>query len=171
MDERAIMIGLRLLHILAGLLWVGAMVTMVGFVTPAVRASGPAAPKIMIDLMLRRKLRIWLTSAMALTVLSGILMMWRLDVVTHHAWIQTLSGKTFAFGAIAALIAGIAGGAIAGPANKRLAMIGASLGGSPPSAEQRTEMAALEKRAGTAAMATVTFLLIATASMAVARYM
>jgi uncharacterized membrane protein len=172
MEERAIMIALRLVHILAGLFWVGAMVTLTAFFAPAVRASGPAAGKIMIELMLKRKLRVWLTSAMGLTVLSGILMMWRLDVVTHHAWIRTASGKTLMFGALAALIAGFAGGAVAGPANQRLATIGQSVGagGGTPTQDQQTEMAKLQKRSGLAMRLTVVFVLIAAGAMAVARY-
>jgi uncharacterized membrane protein len=170
MDERAIMIVLRLFHILAGLFWVGGMVTLTAFLVPAVRASGPGAGKVMIELMLKRKFRIWLTSAMGLTILSGILMMWRLDVVTHHAWIRTGSGKTLMFGALAALIAGIAGGAVAGPANQRLATIGASAGGGAPTAEQQAEMARLQKRAGLGMRLTVIFVLIAAGAMAVARY-
>jgi len=172
MDERAIMIVLRLVHILAGLFWVGGMVTLTAFLVPAVRASGPAAGKVMIELMLKRKLRVWLTSAMGLTVLSGILMMWRLDVVTHHAWIRTGSGKTLMFGALAALIAGIAGGAVAGPANQRLATIGASVGtaGGAPTSEQQAEMARLQKRAGLGMRLTVIFVLVAAGAMAVARY-
>lgn len=172
MEERAIMIVLRLVHILAGLFWVGAMVTLTAFLVPAVRASGPGAGKVMIELMLKRKLRVWLTSAMGLTVLSGILMMWRLDVVTHHAWIRTGSGKTLMFGALAALIAGIAGGAVAGPANQRLATIGASVGagGGAPTADQQAEMARLQKRAGLGMRLTVIFVLVAAGAMAVARY-
>jgi uncharacterized membrane protein len=172
MDERVIMIVLRLFHILAGLFWVGAMVTLTGFLAPAVRTLGPAGGKLMIELMLRRKLRIWLTGAMGLTVLSGILMMWRLDVVTHHAWIQTHSGKTLLFGALAALLGGIAGGAVAGPANQRIATLGASIGasGGPPTADQQAEMARLQKRSGIAMRLTVAFILVAAAAMAVARY-
>ena len=172
MEERAIMIVLRLVHILAGLFWVGGMVTLTAFLVPAVRASGPAAGKVMIELMLKRKLRVWLTSAMGLTILSGILMMWRLDVVTHHAWIRTASGKTLMFGALAALIAGIAGGAVAGPANQRLATIGASVGagGGAATAEQQAEMARLQKRAGVGMRLTVIFVLVAAGAMAVARY-
>lgn len=173
MEDRAIMIVLRLLHILAGLFWVGAMVTLTAFLAPAVRELGPAGGRVMADLMLRRKLRIWLTSAMGLTVLSGLLMMWRLDVVTQHAWIRTTSGKTFLFGAIAALVAGIIGGAIAGPANQKMAQLGASISaaGGPPSPEQQATMEQLRTRGTLASRLTVAFLLIAAAAMAVARYM
>ena len=167
MEERAIMIVLRLVLIFAGLFWVGGMVTLTAFLVPAVRASGPAAGKVMVELMLRRKLRVWLTGAMGLTVLSGILMMWRLDVVTHHTWIRTSTGKTLLFGALAALVAGIAGGAVAGPANQRLAAIGA---GGAPTPEQQAEMAKLQRRAGVGMRLTVIFVLVAAGAMAVARY-
>lgn len=169
MEERTIMIALRLVHILAGLFWVGAMVTMAAFVGPAVRDSGPAGGRVMGELMGRRKLRLWMTGAMGLTVLSGILMLWRLDVVTHHAWIRTASGRTILFGALAALLAGICGVAVAGPANQRLAALGAA--GGTPSAEQQAAMARLQKRAGLGMRLTVAFLLVAAAAMAVGRYM
>jgi uncharacterized membrane protein len=173
MEDRAIMIVLRLLHILAGLFWVGTMVTLTAFLVPVVRELGPTGGRVMADLMLRRKLRVWISGAMGLTVLSGLLMMWRLDVVTQHAWMRTTSGKTFLFGAIAALVAGIIGGAIAGPANQKLAQLGASIGaaGGPPSAEQQAAMETLRTRGTTASRLTVIFLLIAAGAMAVARYM
>ena len=172
MDHRAVMIALRLLHILAGLLWVGAMVTLTAFLAPAVRELGPVGGKVMTELMLRRKLRVWLSLAMGVTILSGLLMMWRLDVVTQHTWIRSSSGKMFVLGAIAALVAGIVGGAIAGPANQKLAQLGTSVAaaGGPPSAEQQATMAGLRAKASTAARLTVVFLLIAVAAMAVARY-
>ena len=172
MDDRLIMIVLRLLHILAGVLWVGSMVLMTMFLAPAIRDSGPAGVTVIGQLMGKQKLRLWLTSAMGLTVLSGILMLWRLDVVTHHAWIRTNSGKTFLFGAIAALIAGITGGAIAGPANQKMAELGASIAaaGGPPSPTQQAELARLRTRGSVASRLTVGLLLVAVAAMAVARY-
>lgn len=172
MDDRALMIVLRILHILAGLLWVGSLSLLTMFLMPAVRDSGPAGGRVMAELMGKRKLATWLSSAGGLTILSGLLMMWRLDRVTHHAWIQTSSGKVLLAGAIAALIAGFTGGGIAGPANQKLAQLGAAAaaGGGPPSPAQQAEMERLRSRGVLGSRLTVGFLLAAAVAMAVARY-
>ena len=43
MDERTVTLLLRLIHILAGIFWVGAIILIAGFLLPTARATGRKA--------------------------------------------------------------------------------------------------------------------------------
>jgi hypothetical protein len=55
--NQAIMVGLRFVHIVSGVFWAGAVFLMVGFIFPAVRASGPQAGRFMEEVARRRAWR------------------------------------------------------------------------------------------------------------------
>jgi uncharacterized membrane protein len=172
MDEPTLTIVLRLIHILAGIFWVGAIFVIAGFLLPTARSSGPEGGRFMQQLMLRRRLSVFLGIAMLLTVLSGLTMYARVAAATHGAWASTPPGIGYGVGGLAAILAAIMGGAISGPAARRLATIGqqASQGGGL-SAEQQTEMMRLQARATLGSRITAGLLVAAAAAMAVARYL
>jgi uncharacterized membrane protein len=172
MDEPTLTIVLRLIHILAGIFWVGAIFVIAGFLLPTARSSGPEGGRFMQQLMLRRRLSVFLGIAMLLTVLSGLTMYARVAAATHGAWASTPPGIGYGVGGLAAILAAIMGGAISGPAARRLAAIGqqASQGGGL-SAEQQTEMMRLQAQATLGSRITAGLLVAAAAAMAVARYL
>ncbi|HEY9015009.1 MAG TPA: hypothetical protein VIM84_08095 [Gemmatimonadales bacterium] len=172
MSGTALTIVLRLVHILAGIFWVGSIFLLVGFLAPAVRASGPEAGRFMQHLMLRRRLSASLGIAMGLTVLSGIAMYARLASATHGAWAGSRPGIVFGFGGLAAILGGIVGGMISGPTARKMVALGqeaAQRGGL--SADQQVEMARLQSRSAFASVLTAALLLVAATAMAVARYL
>jgi uncharacterized membrane protein len=63
---------LRIVHILAGALWVGAAVAYFAFFGPTVKSMGAAGGQFMQHLMERRKYPIFMTVASALTILAGV---------------------------------------------------------------------------------------------------
>ena len=172
MDDRSITIILRLIHILAGIFWVGTLFVIAGFLMPAARASGPEGGRFMQHLMLRRRLSMFLVIAMLLTVLSGVTMYARVTAATHGAWAGTAPGIGYGVGGLAAILAAIMGGAISGPAARRLATAGqqASQAGGP-SAEQQAEIMRLQRRATLGSHITAGLLAVAAGAMAVARYL
>src|SRR5918999_737865 len=123
MDERTLTIVLRLVHILAGVFWVGAIFVMAGFLMPTARSVGPEAGRFMQHLMLRRRLPIFLGVAMLLTVISGFTMYVRVTAATHGAWASTPPGIGYGVGGLAAILGAILGGVISGPAARRLGAI------------------------------------------------
>jgi uncharacterized membrane protein len=172
MDEPTITIVLRLIHILAGIFWVGAIFLIAGFLVPTVRASGPEGGRFMQHLMLRRRLPLFLGIAMLLTVLSGFTMYARLAAATEGAWASTPPGIGYGVGGLAAVLAAVLGAAIGGPAGRRMAALGqqASQGGGL-SAEQQAEMQRLQRRSALGGRLTAGLLAIAAGAMAIARYL
>jgi uncharacterized membrane protein len=123
MNEPTITIVLRLIHILSGIFWVGAIFLIAGFLVPTVQASGPEGGRFMQHLMLRRRLSVFLLIAMLLTVISGFTMYARLVAATNGAWAGTPPGIGYGLGGLAAILAAVVGGAISG-----LLVAGAPLG-------------------------------------------
>ena len=107
MDERTITLLLRLVHILAGIFWVGAIFLIAGFLLPTARATGREGGRFMQHLMLQRRLPVFLAVAMLLTVLSGFTMYGRLVAATNGAWAST--PPAMAYGAGGVVKAGDAG--------------------------------------------------------------
>ena len=171
MNEATITMLLRLIHILAGIFWVGAIFLIAGFLVPTVRASGPEGGRFMQHLMLRRRLSMFLLIAMLLTVISGFTMYGRMVAATNGAWAGTPPGIGYGLGGLAALLGAIVGGAISGPAARRMATIGhqASQGGL--SSEQQGEMQRLQRRSALGSRITAALLAVAAGAMAVARYL
>lgn len=168
----ALMIILRLIHILAGIFWVGGIVMLAWFIMPAQSALGQAGMVFMQELMMRRRARFYITTAMVLTVLSGLFMYARLAMTTDGVWAASTMAKVLGVGAVAALIAGGIGSAVGGSTAKRMGELGAAIqaAGGTPSEAQRAEMAALQARAKKALRIVALLLVFTAIAMASARY-
>lgn len=173
MDERFLMIVLRLFHIIGGVFWVGAVAALAWFIYPARTVLGDSAGKFMQELMLKRKLSNYIGGAMVLTVLSGLAMYARLSMVGDGVFASSRTGMVLGLGAIAAIVAAGIGGGIAGRAARAMAQLGEQIrtSGGPPSDSQRAEMERLQARQGWALRAAASLLIVTVTSMAIARYM
>lgn len=173
MSESALMITLRLIHIIAGVFWGGAAMVAAWFILPAQRALGPSAMPFMNELMMRQRLRTFALSAMVLTILSGLTMYARMAMITHGMWARSTMGMVLGVGAITGLIAGGIGGGVVSTLGKKMMAIGAAMqaAGGTPTETQRTEMQLLQAKMARAYRATAILLLITIAAMASARYL
>ena len=171
MDGTTTTILLRLIHILAGIFWVGAVFVMAGFLVPTVRETGREGGRFMQHLAQRRRLPVVLSIAMLLTMLSGFAMYARLAASTHGQWASTRPGIGYGVGALAAILAAITGATISGSAARRMAAIGQTAGTAGPSAEQQAEMGRLQARIGLGSRIMAGLLAIAVGAMAAARYL
>jgi hypothetical protein len=171
MDGSTLTLTLRLIHILAGIFWVGTAILIAWFLVPTMRATSREGGAFMQHLMQRRGLQVFLLLAMVLTVLSGLAMYARLAAATHGSWASTAPGIAYGVGAVAAILGGATGALISGSAGRRLGAIGENIGPSGPSIEQQTEMVRLQGRIGLGTRASAVLLVIAAAAMAVARYL
>jgi len=169
---QTLMMWLRLVHILAGTFWVGSAITFAGFIYPAVRASGPAGPRVMRQLMEHRKLTLGFSISAAFTVLSGIAMYAAIGAGGFDAWVRSPMGATLGVGAIAALIAAGIGSGVAAPAGRRLQTLSSRMATATgaPSADSLAEIARAQATLGRASVASAVLLTIAAAAMATARY-
>lgn len=162
MNETLLLI-LRTVHILAGIFWVGGAFIVGLFILPAVRAMGPAGMPVIQQIMLGRKLVVYLPVSAVLTVLAGAALYWNDMALSGGAWRTSPMGQGMTFGAAAAILAVVAGMGIASPASKKLATSGPTLSDG--------ERARLGKRAAIGSQAAMVLLFIASVAMAVARYL
>jgi hypothetical protein len=170
--QQAVVLILRLLHVVGGVFWVGAMTVLAWFLFPAVRAAGPEGGKVMQQVMAGRNLSRWMGTAALLTVGSGLILFGWFARVSRGAWIRTPAAHGYSFGAVVALVAlgiGLGVGMRSMMRVQRIAREAALVGGAP-TAEQAAEMQRLQARAAGAAKVASALLLLATAVMGTARY-
>lgn len=164
---------LRLLHVVAGAFWVGAALFTALFLVPSVRALGQAGAPMMQQIMQVRKLPLWFMGAGILTVLSGIGLYSKASGGFSNAWMHSGPGATFGIGGALGLISVVLGMAVTSPTAKKMAQLTATIAGAgkPPSAEQQAQLQSLQKRMGMTSAINTLLLVLATAAMAIARYM
>jgi len=164
-------IVLRLLHILAGVFWVGAIWMMVGFLMPTAQASAPEGPKFIQRLMQGRLPKV-LSAAAGTNILAGVLLYWKDSGGFRLDWITTAAGLSFTIGGVAAIIAFVLGFTVSKSAADRLAALGKEIqaGGKPPTPEQAAELKRQQAKLSTGAKWTAALLTIALIEMAIARY-
>src|SRR6476661_2774489 len=117
---------LRLVHILAGAFWFGAIIFTARFLIPALRAVGPAAGPVMAQLE-HRKITPVMMSAAFLTLGSGIWLMFTVSGGQPGVWMRTGMGRTLGLGAALAILAMIVGMVVNPPAMKRVGEIAAAV--------------------------------------------
>jgi len=103
------MVWLRLIHILAGIFWVGSAVFTAVILVPAARAAGAEGGHFMERLMQQRRTRAALGAAMLLTVLSGFALYGRLSGGFERAWVTSPHGLVLGLGGLAAILAAVVG--------------------------------------------------------------
>jgi uncharacterized membrane protein len=171
MDERTVILLLRLIHILAGIFWVGAIFLIAGFLLPTARATGREGGRFMQHLMLQRRLPVFLAIAMLLTVLSGFTLYGRIVAATHGAWAGTPPGIAYGVGGLAAILGALVGMLVSGPAARRMAAIGQQTAQGGASSEQQAEIGRLQGRMVLGSRLVAGFLAFSAGTMAVARYL
>jgi hypothetical protein len=156
---------IKLVHVLLGAFWFGGAIVGAFYLTAAARALGPAAGPVIKYVIGVRKFSVVLNIAAGVTVLTGLGMYDRLSghfrsplTANFHGWALTL-GATFG------ILAVIWGGAVIGPAAKRMGDITAKLTG-PPTPAQAAEMAGLHQRMHVGGVVAVIMLVLALAGMA-----
>jgi uncharacterized membrane protein len=165
------MVWLRLLHIVAGIVWVGSAVFSALFLLPTARAAGAEGARFVARLMPRVGPALGI--AMLLTVIPGFVMYGRLSAGFDRAWVSSPTGLALAAGAGAALLAAVLGAAINGPTRGRILALrqGLETRGGTPSATEGAELARLQARIERGAQLVALLLVVAAGAMAVARYL
>ena len=79
---------LRIIHIVAGIFWVGGTLIMTYFVGPAVGATGEAGQKVVGHLMNNLKFSQRMSAASGLTILAGLIL-YGLDGRAGAAWFRS----------------------------------------------------------------------------------
>lgn len=143
---------LRIIHIFAGVLWVGASYTMALFVTPTVEALGADGQKFMRTMAEKGKMSKRLGMAGGLTLLSGLLLY---GLLFHGvAPLDTGAGLALTLGGIFGILAGYMGGRTGRYVKQIQALAGELAAGPKPEVQAR--IATLqEQMARNSAIATI----------------
>ena len=165
-------IVLRLVHVLCGMLWVGAMVFMSAFLMPALQQVGPAAGAVMGALQ-RRRLMTFMPVVATLTLLSGFRLYWIMSDGLAAAYVESPVGITFGVAGLLATVGFVLGLAVARPAMARAGALAQRVASAPEAerAALQAEMAGLRQRGRAASLAVATLVVLAAVRMAVARYL
>ena len=168
------MVVFRIVHILAGVIWVGSVFLFVVYVQPSVASIAPAGAPFMAELLGRRRVIDGIITAASITVVGGLFLYWRdwHDVGSLGDWLGTSFGATLTLGAIASIAALTIGVLVTRPNAMRLLALGRQVAesGGPPSPEVAAEMSVIGGRLRTFARVSLGLLLFAVLTMAIARY-
>jgi len=159
---------LRIIHIVAGVFWVGGTLIMTFFVGPSVGAMGESGQKFVGHLMNNLKFSNRMGAAAGSTILAGFLLFW-LDARAGEAWLRSSFATGLGIGAAFAL-AGFVLGLMSGRSARAMAQLGAQTQGKPSPA-QLTQMQAMQKRQSTYSTIAAITLVLAVVFMAIARYL
>ena len=169
----ALMIVLRLLHIVLGVFWAGTIFFLVLFLGPTVRTVGPEGAPVMRELIRRRFLDV-MPAVAVLTILTGLILYWRLSGGLAAGWVGSPSGLSLTVGGVAsilALLVGLFGVRSATLRAVRLSAAAATASDNQERERMQAEVQRLRLRSAASASWVGVLLLIAVVTMAVARYL
>ena len=164
-----LVVVLRLLHIISGVIWVGASLVMFFFVGPTLAATAEAGQKFAQHLILKTRFTAVITTSAILTVLAGICLYWIDSDGLSSAWTFSSVGLGFGLGAGFGLL-GLIFGIMVGNSNSAIAKLGSQIQGKP-TPEQLAQIGALRKRLSVVSPLNAYSLILATLLMAIARYL
>jgi uncharacterized membrane protein len=168
-----LIILLRIVHIAAGVFWVGAAFTFFLFVLPSVKVLGPNAGPFMNQLNIRRHFPEIVILAGAAAVLAGGILYWMRSGGLNPAVITSGPMLAFAAGGITGTVALIIAAFVVRPRARGMNALGGQIAaaGRPPTEEEAAQLGTLEhaiKRYGAINLVLLTITVIAMAS---ARYL
>lgn len=167
---------LRLVHILAGIFWLGATLTLAAFLLPAMRDIGPSAGPFMRQVMQARRLRLWINISMTLAILAGFALYGIDSATSAGVFARSATGKVLGLGALFAIVAAGFAGAMSQPAGNKLNALSERLaeaqrtGAANPS-DILGQVEALRTRISRGLTISAVLLLLSATTMAIARYL
>lgn len=164
-----VLLILRIIHIVAGVFWVGGVFMMTFFIGPTIGATAESGQKFVSHLMGNLKFSARMSAAAGLTILAGFILYWIDSNGFTSAWMRSGPGIGFGIGAAFALI-GFVYGILIGRTTKAMAELGLKFQGGP-SPEQMIQMQELRKKQGTYSIVSAVVLSLAVIFMAIARYL
>jgi uncharacterized membrane protein len=166
-----LLLVMRLLHILSGIFWAGAMLFTARFLLPAMQDAGPDGAKVGAALAQRGFLVVMPIVALV-TIVSGSWLYWRVSGGFQDSFMRSGMGVTLGIGALCAITAFLVGVTVVRPAMTRaMALAQSAAQASPAERDGMLQSAqALRTRSNAATQVVALFLGLAAAAMALARY-
>ena len=169
------MVVFRIVHILAGVFWVGSVFLFVVYLQPSAAAVGPAGAPFMGELLGKRRLVDGIIGMAIISVTAGLFLYWHDWHLfgSFNVWIQSTWGKTFTVGGLAAITALAIGVFVTRPNVMRFLALGRQVAasGAPPTPEVGAEMGAIQHRLKVYARASLALLVVAVLAMSTAKYL
>jgi hypothetical protein len=168
-----VIVTMRVVHVVLGVFWAGTLIFVALFLVPAVREAGPEGARVMAAIQRRRFLDVMPLVALA-TLLSGLWLYWRMSAGFRWGWMTTPMGSSLGIGGLSATLAFIIGVGVMRPATLQagaLARDAAEMPDGPERAARMAQVQALRGRSVRAGRVVAVLLALATALMAVARYL
>jgi uncharacterized membrane protein len=161
----------RIIHVLTGIFWVGAMLFVTAFLIPSIAEVGPDGGKVMAALT-RRKFMVVMPVIGTLTILSGLWLYWRASAGFQVDYMKSGPGHAYAFGAIFAIAGYVVGMTVTRPAMMKAGALSQSAATASESDRPAilAQAQAARKRGATAGKIVAWLLGLAALTMAVGRY-
>ncbi len=160
---------LRLLHIVFGVFWAGSAFFMAVLLEPRLRTLGPPIQRPVMQALVPVLLPAMIGSSL-ITLLAGLVLALLLSGGQLGAFVTSGWGWAMVFGLLASFAAAIVGFGVNTPTAKRMERLGNSIQGRPPTPAEVQELGTLSQRLTLFSRLSAALLLLAVATMAVARY-
>jgi hypothetical protein len=170
----AYLVVFRIIHVMGGIAWGGAIFLLVFFLQPTAKAVGPAAGPYMVELLGKRKLTnvvLWIAAA---TIVGGAFLYWH-DAQVYGGlgdFLGTTFGRVLTAGSLFAIGAFLLGLFVTRPVLQRSLALGAQIraAGESPPGELVAELQAVQARGRALAKTNFALVALAAFAMATARY-
>jgi uncharacterized membrane protein len=164
-----VMLVLRLLHIVAAIIWGGSAILMSLFIGRGIEATAEAGQRFAQYVTNTLRIHIFITISAVTTILAGGMLYWIDSNGFSSSWMRSSAGIGFGIGAGFGLIAFVSG-AIFGSGNARLGQTGAQIQ-EKPTADQLAQIQVIRKRMKTVSPIHIVSMILAMIFMAAARYL
>jgi uncharacterized membrane protein len=166
------LIVLRLIHIMAGVCWVGGAIMYTLFLEPTAKATAPGSGQFMQYLISRRHYPVYMGICSLLTVLAGGLLYWHSSGGLNLNWLTSGPGLGYTLGSVVAIVVFFMGLLMIKPRAERLGGLGEEIGaaGGVPTSAQATELQKLGREMTLLGRVDLGLLALALLTMATARY-
>jgi hypothetical protein len=162
---------LRLIHIVFGAFWVGAVFTNVLFLQPTSAALGPDGGRFQFHLLRDRRFATAILGSAVATVLAGLVLLWISTDGLDLARAMDSSRIGFTVGGLIGILTFALGSLYVYPRTRRIVAVmeGIMEAGRPPSAEEQATLARIRSELLRAGWLTVIGLGLTVSAMATAR--
>jgi uncharacterized membrane protein len=166
-----LLVVLRVVHVVGGVFWGGAVLFITHFLEPAVREAGADGAKVMAALQRKRYFEVVPVVA-ALTLISGFWLYWRVFGRIHPGPGASGAELWLGFGGLASLLAFVVGIGFMRPAASRLARLAGEIGNAAAGDREaaQAEIVRLRGRVRLSGRVAAALLGVAIVCMAVGRY-
>lgn len=167
-----LMIVLRLIHIFAGIMWLGFGLFLLLLLIPTARQLGPEGQAFMKGFLKHSAFNKIMPVVSLLTTIAGAWLYYKVSDGFNADYMGSHGGIVLSIGVLAGLLAFGHGATATGPMSEKMVKLNDALDAQdgPPSPEQIAELQTVQRKMGLHGRISVILMIIAVAGMVSARY-